>query len=90
MHILGGPIFQNSSAHFGKGIFSKGKECALRGSTFFPFRVDLSPKGAWCTNRKSQKLSPLFIIAENLSDVSSLLNEIMIDGSSTLLQSNVC
>ena len=47
----------------GKGIYSKRKEFAPRGSKFFHFRVEPFSEGGWWAgkdNRKSQKLSPFW------------------------------
>ena len=56
-----------------KWIYSWRKKFARSGSKLFPFRA----KGFWCAgkqNRKTQKLPPLYKIAEQLPSVLSLFN----------------
>ena len=38
---------------FWKGVNSKRKELAPKGSQFFPFRVDPSSEGAWCAGKQT-------------------------------------
>ena len=59
---------------FWKRVYSKRKEFAPKGSGPY-FRHGLM---GWKVNRKSQKLSPLYKMAENLSSVSNPFNFIIV------------
>ena len=62
-----------------KGSYSKRKEFVPIGSILFPFRVDPFSEGALNAvnqNKMSQKLSPMYGIAEYLPRVFSPLNAI--------------
>ena len=58
---------------FWKGVYYRRKVFAPIGSNFFPFRINrFSEMVHGKTNEKSQKLSPLYTMAENLPSVSPL------------------
>ena len=38
---------------FWKGVYSKRKEFAPKGSKFFPFREDIFSEGAWCAGKQT-------------------------------------
>ena len=59
----------------GKGSTLNGKTLLHDGARCFPFRINPFIGGGFKANRKSQKLSPLYKMAENLYSVP--LNQIV-------------